>query len=208
MKDFSEDLLAGVRQLTGFDGDKLKCVTGAICTTVFLGKMPIKEDLADYLGVSKRVVMDLLRDVSIYPFATMMSLRGLYFGPMEEPLERMVARAYLGAMFDSRSVETAKVYAGYDITLEYLWRVAEGDNESIDDYIEGRFESGLKIPKKLQSFALLIYQQNRHLDLLSSNYSYVCEYLADGTRRARNQTLSSSAKNAKTRLERMLLIEL
>lgn len=204
MKNYSEDLYYEVKVLTGFDDDhKLHCVTGAIYATVFLGKMPIKEDLAAYLGVSKRAVMAMQREVSIYPLATICSLHGLYVGTEEEPFTRAVAREYLATMFDPKMVATAKEYIGYDVALEYLWQVAGGAEESVDDYVRMRFEPGFKIKDKLQAFSLLVYQYNDEMAL--SSYAYVIEVLADGVRRARDQAAkNASANNAKKRLQKLI----
>ncbi|MBO7657650.1 hypothetical protein J6S55_03365 [Candidatus Saccharibacteria bacterium] len=204
MKELDKDLLAEVGKITGIEnGAKLKCVAGAIYATVFLGKMPIKEDLADFLGVSKRVVMETIHEVSIYPLATRMSLEGLYISTEEEPVERTIARKYLATMFDPDLIESTKEYIGYDTILEYLWQIADGSEDSINDYIRSRFESGLKIRKKLQAFALLVYQHNQ--ELASSSYGYICEVLANDVRRARNEAMqNNSAKKAKKRLKEMM----
>lgn len=200
MKSYSEDLLKTVGELTGINDDsKLHCITGAVYATVFLGKMPIKEDLANFLGVSKRTVMATIREASVYPLAATCSLRGLYIGTEEEPYTRAVAREYLAKKFDPESIVTVKEYVGYDITLEYLWQVADGAEESIDDYIRSRFEPGFKIKSKLQAFALLVYQSDA--DMALSDYAYVIKVLAEGVRRAYNEALENgSANKAKKRL--------
>ena len=204
MKTYSEDLYQEVKELTGLDDKyKLHCITGAVYATVFLGKMPIKEDLAAFLGASKRAVMAMTHEMSIYPLATICSLRGLYIGTEEEPYTRKIAREYLAKKFDPELVISTKEYIGYDIMLEYLWQVANGAEESINDYIRSRFEPGFKIRNKLQAFALLVYRADD--DMALSDYGYVAEVLADGVRRARYKAAqNSSASKAKKRLEKMI----
>lgn len=204
MREFDNDLLLEVKRLTEFEGDKLRCVTGAVYATVFLGKMPIKEDLATYLGVSKRMVMDTLKGVPIYSLATKMALSGLYINAEQEPIERIIAREFLASMIDPNDIETAKEYIGFDIALEYLWRIVDSADDTISEYVRSRFEPGLKIPSRLQAFALVVYKDNPHF--VSSDYEYIFDRLSDGAWFAREKRLcDGSVNNAKARLATMIV---
>ncbi len=142
----------------------------------------------------------------VYPLATEMLTRGLYLESDEEPLERIIARIFLQTMFLPQTVQTLDAFIGFNVVLEYLWTVVAGSCDSIDEFISVRFEIYNRIPEKVQAFCDLIYKQNDHLKKLRSpSMFFICEYLADGVRRARNQAMrNGSAKIAKERLSKLL----
>ena len=239
-QNFDEELMERIRSITGLSGNELYCLTGTVYATVFLGKIPTKEDLATYLGISSRTTTDILQSAIrtavgnlteqrpltkwmdkyfdvlgprpavtevIYPLATELVSEGLFFDSDIEPTSRFIARIFLQAFFDTPSVQTLQEFVGYNTILEYLWAVVDGTNESIDDFISCRFDPNARTVSKIQAFTALVYQQNPHIKpIYSPDYHYICEYLADNARKARNQAIKNgSAKKAKTRVERMIL---
>jgi len=84
--------------------------------------------------------------------------------------------------------------------------VVDGSEDTIDEFVQCRFDPDARAKSKIQAFAALIYQQNPHIKPLHSpDYYYICEYLADGVRKARNQAIKNgSAKKAKSRIEKIL----
>jgi len=53
-QNFDKELMGHICSITGLVGDELYCLTGVVYATAFIGKMPTKDDLANYLGVSRR----------------------------------------------------------------------------------------------------------------------------------------------------------
>ena len=237
MNKIDQELFNEVRSVTGLTDESLLCVAGTVYTTIFIGKIPSKDDLSAYLGYSKRTITRLLHELTsncvkldnetiladwlrpylmtldrprldqvIYPLATNFVITGIYIGKGEEPFERAMARSYLQTLFFPQTVQEYETFAGLNILLEYLWTIACGSDESIDDFCHSRFETGFYASAKANQFIDLIYDKNPHLSQLAEckTYSAMANYLTEGLKKSRVHFKErGSAKIAKERLKNM-----
>lgn len=165
---------------------------------------PLAEWFGDYLTLSgpRPTIVEV-----VYPLATELISRGLFFDHDEESTDRLIARVFLSTMFAKQSVQSFEEFVGYNTVLEYLWQVVTGSEDTVDEFIKVRFEPDFAIVAKIQAFCYLIYEQNPHLKELkvSPDYYDICEYLAKAVIGAKIKALKNgSAANAKERLIKIL----
>lgn len=60
-KDFDKEMLERTHAISGFTEDALYALTGVAYATAFIGKLPTREDLAEYLGTSTRTLDRLIK---------------------------------------------------------------------------------------------------------------------------------------------------
>ncbi|MBR3252547.1 hypothetical protein IKF84_00520 [Candidatus Saccharibacteria bacterium] len=137
----------------------------------------------------------------IYPIATELVSSGLYLGDGEEPFERAVSRLYLESLFRPQLVQSHKAFAGYNIMIDYLWRMTYIYGEKFDIYLLSRFESSHKAMAKVESFMEVIRKSNPQLRSYPATLDYVIDGFQEISVLIRD---AGSAKIAKARLKKML----
>lgn len=190
--NFDETVKEIVQNITGLSGNALDCVTGAAMATVFLGKVPVKTDLAAYLGTGKKTLCQVLRVVAeygyssdhpqfrewlgpyapvdrikptamIYAISAELVMQGLIFDREETP-ERQQAREFLSLLFAPQAIQSAAQFTGMSIMLEFLESKLMGTvGETIENFVSIRFSTERKPLDKVQAFCDLICEYNPHI---------------------------------------------
>ncbi|MBQ3292979.1 hypothetical protein IJG93_01555 [Candidatus Saccharibacteria bacterium] len=70
--NIDRELFEEVRTTTGLTHERLFCVAGTVYATIFIGKIPNREELSAYLGCSKKIIGRALREVA----ASVVKVRG------------------------------------------------------------------------------------------------------------------------------------
>lgn len=140
----------------------------------------------------------------IYPLAADATMKGLYIGTTEEPIERAVTRIYLGSLIPAQSIQTYESFAGLNIMIEYLQCLFCGEEIEFSSFVRLRF--GRSAVFRVNAFLQTLYESNQHLaDSVPLNYDGIRSHLEKGLQKTRLKFFSNaSAKIAKSRLEIMV----
>ena len=231
-KDFDETVVAAISELTELSGDTLNCLTGTVMATAFLGRIPVRSDLAAYLDTSRKTVDQVLQLAAtqlyekegfrhwmrgygtdhlrptevVYMITTEMVSKGLYLDAYNEPPERTFARDFLNMFFIAPGVDNKRIYAGYTILLDYFWARQEG--ECIEHFARVRFPEETKPLEKVEAFLEVIYEYNTHLQevITSPKIDAMMRFLNLRFREAqiKKKSFLSSAAIAKSRTKELI----
>lgn len=148
---YDEKIVASVAAATGLEGDDLDFLTGVVVATATMGKIPVKNDLALFLGMSRtemektgqiciqkaweqgtlRQWADNCFEETILPkpnsvyiaLAATVIASGEFrdWGGDKEPVERALARRFLSSRMFVQRVNCKALLCGYLATIEFLW---------------------------------------------------------------------------------------
>lgn len=166
--EFNMLQLRTVAHATGLMGQALNLLTGAALITATLGKVPVKKDLAFYVGETERdldrlsktaldtawlnkefriwnggglgMTSDGIRPQNLYyALATELISRGAFRRTDHDDVEYNLARDFLNNYIHSSDINTRALFAGYTICLEYLTTQARGMEINLHHFIRLRY---------------------------------------------------------------------
>ena len=180
MRNFDERFTVPISKLTMLKGKQLRLLTGAALATATIGKVPVKTDLAFYLGITERE-LDTLSKAAVeaawekswnlrsllaeefddapkvqelyYILAAYLISNGIFLEEDRESLEHLQARCFLSQV-PLAKISTRAIFDGYIITLEYLWWIARCKDETttLSSFITMRYGKRSTVNQHIADF--------------------------------------------------------
>ena len=219
--NIDRELFEEVRTTTGLTDESLFCVAGTVYTTIFIGKIPNREELSAYLGCSKKTIGRALREVA----ASVVKVRGEttplsdwlcpYLMSLDRPDIAQVIYP-LAADFVSTGTYIGKdeepferAIARYYLQIFFFPQMVQ-DYETFAGYnlllCQSHFETSFGASSKVKAFLELVYQKNPHLYRIVEEdaFTSITNYMAGELKKVRGSFKDrGSAKIAKERLKAM-----